>query len=327
MKQRNISTKLVLSLFVASATTAVSLPALADTFPDQPVRLIIPYGAGGPTDIIFRQIAQAAEEELGVSIVPVNMSGAGATLGSRHVKNAEPNGYTILGGHDNIALSNIAGMVDYSYEAFEPIARVTQTFNMPTTYPDHPVQDASEIPQYIKDHPGKVNFSMIPTSTDHFFWIQMLDAMDIDLADVNLISYPDTTEQMSALRAQEIDFTITNAACCSGFYKDGSFRPLGVAHTERLTGDTLDEIPTFQEMGIEMASATSRGFFAPLGTPQEHIDILANAFEVAMQNESLRERLINELGSVPSFQAGQEYRDFLDQNQRELEAAAENISF
>ncbi|WP_447553537.1 Bug family tripartite tricarboxylate transporter substrate binding protein [Vreelandella sp. EE22] len=326
MKYRRISGNLALSVLAASVSLA-ALPALADSYPERPIRLIIPYGAGGPTDIIFRQIAQEAEKALGVSIVPVNMSGAGATLGSRHVKDAEPNGYTILGGHDNIALSYIAGMVDYSYEAFEPIARVTQTFNMPTTYPDHPVQDASEISQYVKDNPGSVSFSMIPTSTDHFFWIQMFDAMGIDLADVNLIGYPDTTEQMSALRAKEIDFTITNAACCSGFYKDGSFRPLGVAHSERLSGDTLDEIPTFQEMGIDMMSATSRGFFAPLGTPQEHIDILADAFEMAMQDEALRERLVNELGSEPSFQAGQEYRDFLEQNQRELEAAAENVSF
>ena len=219
---------------LTAATFATS--AAAETYPSQDIRLIIPYGAGGPTDIIFRQIAREAEKELGVSIVPVNMSGAGATLGSRHVMQAEPDGYTSLGGHDNIALSKIAGMVDYSYDAFDPVARLTQTFNMPTTYPDHLVQDASEIPQYIADNPGEVRFSMIPTSTDHFFWMQMFEAMDINMDDIRMIGYADTAEQMAALMAQEIDFTITNAACCSSFYEDDTLRALGVAHSERLNG-------------------------------------------------------------------------------------------
>ncbi|MGK0544851.1 Bug family tripartite tricarboxylate transporter substrate binding protein [Halomonas cupida] len=317
----------VLSSAIAGSASLVAFSAAADDYPEHDIRMVIPYGAGGPTDIIFRQIAREAEKELGVSIIPVNMTGAGATLGSRHVKDSEPDGYTILGGHDNIALSYIAGMVDYSYDAFSPVARVTQTFNMPTTYPDHPVEDASEIRQYIEDHPGEVKFSMIPTSTDHFFWMQMFDAMDIDVNDVKLISYPDTTEQMSALMAKEIDFTITNAACCSSFYADGTFRPLGVAHSERLSGDTLSDIKTFKEMGIDMESATSRGIFAPAGIPQERIDILADAFETALENETLREKLITELGSEPSFLAGQEYQQFLTANQESLEKVAENISF
>ncbi|GEN24247.1 hypothetical protein HCU01_21960 [Halomonas cupida] len=321
------SLKTLAGCSIVLSTAVFPFTAMADDYPNQDIRLIIPYGAGGPTDVIFRQIAREAEKELGVSIVPVNMSGAGATLGSRHVKDAEPDGYTILGGHDNIALSRIAGMVDYSYDAFEPVARVTQTFNMPTTYPDHPVQDASEIPQYIEDHPGEVKFSMIPTSTDHFFWMQMFDAMGIDTSDVKLISYPDTTEQMSALMAKEVDFTITNAACCSSFYEDGTFRPLGVAHSERLSGSALENIKTFHEMGVDMESATSRGIFAPKGTPQEHIDILADAFEAALENEELRTTLVNELGSEPSFLAGQEYRDFLSENEANLTRVAEGIEF
>ncbi|WP_229359011.1 tripartite tricarboxylate transporter substrate binding protein [Halomonas salipaludis] len=311
----------ICSIVAATMTSAAS----ASDYPSKDIRMVIPYGAGGPTDIIFRQIAREAEKELGVSVVPVNMTGAGATIGSRHVMQATPDGYTILGGHDNIALSKIAGMVDYSYDAFDPVARLTQTFNMPTTYPDHPVQDASEIAQYIADNPGEVRFSMIPTSTDHFFWVQMFEAMDIDMNDVRMIGYADTSEQMAALAAKEIDFTITNPACCSAFYEDGTMRALGIAHSERL--DSLGEIPTFHELGIEMESATSRGIFAPKGTPQEHIDILASAFENALENEELQQRLINDLGSVPLFLEGQAYRDFLTENEATLTQAAENIEF
>jgi len=87
-------------------------------YPKQQIKMIIPYGPGGATDIIFRRIAAAAEKHLGQNIVPVNMQGASSTIGSREVKNATPDGYTILASHDVIATAYLAGVVDYSFEAF-----------------------------------------------------------------------------------------------------------------------------------------------------------------------------------------------------------------
>ena len=127
--------KLALSTTLAAIGLTSSLALLSTAhadYPEQDIRLIIPYGPGGATDIIFRLVSQEAEQHLGASIVPVNMAGAGATLGSRNVKDATPDGYTLLGSHDTIALSKLAGTVDYSYDAFEPIALLTQTINIPT---------------------------------------------------------------------------------------------------------------------------------------------------------------------------------------------------
>ena len=152
-----------------ASSMAIASTAQAD-YPEQDIRLIIPYGPGGATDILFRLISQEAEKTLGESIVPVNMAGAGATLGSRNVKDADPDGYTLLGSHDTIALSKLAGTVDYSFDAFEPVALLTQTINIPTAHANHPVQSADEIADYVSENPGQVRFSMIPSSTDHFFW-------------------------------------------------------------------------------------------------------------------------------------------------------------
>jgi tripartite-type tricarboxylate transporter receptor subunit TctC len=319
-------TKLTLTLAALGLASGVTLTGAAQAdYPEQDVRLIIPYGPGGATDILFRLISEEAEEHLGESIVPVNMAGAGATTGSRNVKDADPDGYTLLGSHDTIALSKLAGTVDYSFDAFEPIALLTQTINIPAAHADHPVQSAEEIAAYVEENPGEVRFSMIPSSTDHFFWVQFFDAAGIDMDDVRLVGYPDTGEQVSALMAEEVDFAMFNLPSGGSYFEEGTFRPLGVAHPERL--DSHPDVATLREQGIEMDHSTSRGVFAPKGTPQEVQDIVAEAYGKALEDEEVRSRIENEFGSVVRFLAGEDYQDFLDENEAALSAAAENIDF
>ena len=314
--------------FAAAAAAATALgaaPAAAEGFPEREIQMIIPFGPGGATDIIFRLIATEAEQHLGGTIVPVNMAGAGATRGSRHVHDAAPDGYTVLASHDTIALSQLAGMVDYSYDAFEAVALLTQTINMPATHADHPVQSAEEIAAYVAENPGQVRFGMIPTSTDHFFWAQFFDAAGIDIDDVRLVGYSDTGEQVAAMLAQELDFAMFNLPSGGSHFEAGTFRPLGVAHVERL--DAIPDVPTLNELGIELEHATSRGLFYPAGTPQEAIDALAAAFGAALENEELQARIENEFGSVVRFLAGDDYLAFLEENKAGLASAAEKIDF
>ncbi|MCE9680799.1 Bug family tripartite tricarboxylate transporter substrate binding protein [Halomonas alkalisoli] len=319
-------TKLTHTFAAIGLATGIALSGTAQAdYPEQDIRLIIPYGPGGATDIIFRLISQEAEQYLGESIVPVNMAGAGATLGSRNVKDASPDGYTLLGSHDTIALSKLAGTVDYSYDAFEPIALLTQTINIPTAHANHEVQSADEIADYVRENPGQVRFSMIPSSTDHFFWAQFFQEAGIDMADVRLVGYPDTGEQVSALMAEEIDFAMFNLPSGGSFFENDTFRALGIAHPERL--DSMPDVATLRELGIAMDHSTSRGIFAPKGTPQEVLDTIAEAYGQALENETVRSRIENEFGSVVRFLAGDDYLEFLDDNEAALSAAAENIDF
>lgn len=324
MSRSSLTLATTLAAVGLASSLALSSTAQAD-YPEQDIRLVIPYGPGGATDIIFRLISQKAEEHLGESIVPVNMAGAGATTGSRHVKDADPDGYTLLGSHDTIALSKLAGTVDYSFDAFEPIALLTQTINIPTAHANHPVQSADEIADYVSENPGDVRFSMIPSSTDHFFWVQFFDAAGIDMADVRLVGYPDTGEQVSALMAEEIDFAMFNLPSGGSYFEDGTFRALGVAHPERLDG--LPDVPTLHEQGIELDHSTSRGIFAPKGTPQEALDVIADAYGKALEDDEVRSRIENEFGSVVRFLPDDEYQAFLDENEAALSDAAENIDF
>ncbi|WP_232318748.1 Bug family tripartite tricarboxylate transporter substrate binding protein [Halomonas sp. GT] len=320
--------KLALSTTLAAIglTSSMALVSTAQAdYPEQDIRLIIPYGPGGATDIIFRLISQEAEQYLGESIVPVNMAGAGATLGSRNVKDASPDGYTLLGSHDTIALSKLAGTVDYSYDAFEPIALLTQTINIPATYAGHAVNSADEIADYVSENPGQVRFSMIPSSTDHFFWAQFFEEAGIDMANVRLVGYPDTGQQVSALMAEEVDFAMFNLPSGGAFFEDGTFKPLGIAHPERL--DSMPDVATLREQGIAMDHSTSRGIFAPKGTPEEVLDAVAQAYGQALESEQVKSRIENEFGSVVRFLAGDDYQAFLTENEAALSAAAENIDF
>ena len=308
---------------ILGSVTATS--AQEDSYPEREIQLVIPYSPGGATDVIFRLVSEKAEKHLGTTLVPVNMAGAGATRGSRHVKDAEPDGYTLLGSHDTIALSNLAGMVDYSYDAFEPIALLTQTINIPATNADNPVENAGDIADYVKENPGEVSFGMTPSSTDHFFWAQFFDAAGIDMDDIRFVGYPGTGDQVSALLANEIDFAMLNLPSGGSYFENGSLRPLGVAHDERL--GAMPDTPTLREQGIELDNATSRGIFAPKGTPQERLDKVADAFGRALEDEELRNRIENELGSVVRFLEGEEYQEFLDENEAALARAAENLGF
>lgn len=316
-------TRFISAIVIASST--VALNASASDYPQQDIRMVIPYGPGGATDAIFRLVSKEAEKHLGVSVIPVNMAGAGATTGSRHVKEAQPDGYTLLGSHDTIALSRLAGTVDYSYDAFEPVALLTQTIVIPMTYADHPVGDMSEMASYISEHPGEVTFGMTPSSVDHFYWVRLFDALGVNTEDVRFVGYQDTNEQIAALMAQEIDFVNADMPSSRAFFESGDFRPLGVSHDERLKG--LEEVPTLREQQVDLVSATNRGIFAPKGTPSHIIEVLADAYSKALEDESIRSRIENEFGSVVHFLPTDEYQLFLEENEAALTRAAENIDF
>ena len=311
---------------LASLGLATTSSVYAETkFPEKDIKLVIPYGPGGATDIIFRLISQEAEKNLGQSIVPVNIQGAAATRGSREVLNSKPDGYTILGGHEAIALSKISGMVDYSYDAFEPVSLLTSTINIPTTYAEHPIKTAKEMAQYVRENAGGVRVGMIPSSTDHFFWIQFFESAGIPLEDIRLISYPDTGSQVSALLAHEIDFTMINMPSGGSFFKEGSFRPLGVAYDKRL--DALPDTPTLKEQGIDLINATSRGIFVPKGTPENKIKIIADAYKKALENKSVVSRIENEFGTVVNYLPYNEYEKFLMDSEATLIKVAEKVDF
>nr|WP_082412128.1 tripartite tricarboxylate transporter substrate binding protein [Thalassobacillus devorans] len=309
----------------ASADASKSSEAASSDFPKKPIKLVIPYGPGGATDVIFRLVAKEAEKHLGQPVVPVNMEGAGATLGARHVKDAKPDGYTILGSHDTIATSYLSGSSDFSFDAFEPISLLTKTINIPSVNAESGIETAAEFVEYVKANPGKAKISMIPGSTSHFFMAQFLAETGIPEENINFVGYPGTGDEVAALYANEVDFSMLNIPSGKGFYDDGSLTPVGIAHNERL--ELLPDTTTLNEQGIEIENATNRGLFAPKGTPDEHIAVIEEAFKKALESEEVQNKVNNELGSITSFLPRDEYKKFLEEREATLTEIAEGIDF
>jgi tripartite-type tricarboxylate transporter receptor subunit TctC len=306
-----------------SSSSSTDSSPQASNFPKKPIKMVIPYAPGGATDVLFRMIASEAEKHLGQPIVPVNMKGATATIGSRHVKDADPDGYTILASHDVIATANISGVVDYSFEAFEPIALLTQTLNIPTVNKQLGVTNVKEFVEYVKANPGKIKWGMTPGDPDHFHTTLIMEELGLTSEDIRLVGYQGTGPQIAALIGNEIQGASTNVPSGMSYYEEGSLVPLGISHDERLSA--LPDIPTMQEQGVDVINATSRGLFAPKGTPAEIIVKIETAFKKAVEDPEMQKKISEEQGSIVKFLPHDEYKGYLDKLQAKLKKLAESM--
>ncbi len=292
----------------AAQTPGGETPA-AD-YPSKAIQLVIPYAPGGATDIIYRLAAEYAQAELGQPIAVVNMAGASATIGSRHVKDAAPDGYTILGSHDVIATAYYSDVVDYAFEAFEPVCLLTSTPNIATTNSKNPWQGMDELLEDAAGRPGEIVWSVTLGSTDHFFLMGLMDAAKMPMDTLRLAGYDGTGPQITGLLGEHTHGCMTNVTSGVSYVNSGDLRFIGVAHPERMP--QIPDVPTLTELGIPFEHGTNRGIFLPKGTPQEIVDKLAEVFEKVMQNEEVIGK-IEELGTLINYMGPTEYQDFLDE--------------
>lgn len=305
---------------------SVSAPLLADEpYPSAGVTLVVPYGEGGATDVLLRAVAAQAQEYLEVPITTVNMPGGGAILGSQFVKGSAPDGYTLLGSHQTIDLSYLAGVTGYSHQAFAPVALLTRTVNIPATRAGQPVIGASDIKTLVNQQPAPLLFGVIPNSTDHFFWLHFFAEEGISAADVQFVHYPDTSAQVEALLGGELDFAMLNLPSAGRLFSAGALVPLGVASEGRLAA--LPHVPTLHEQGIALVNTTDRGLFAPLDTPPERLAVLAKVFEQALVEPALIQTLEKEHGSFVDFKALDAYGRYLEEQYQLLQTLAGAIQF
>jgi len=297
---------------------------------DDEIRLVIPFSQGGATDTLFRLIAGPVSERLGRRIVLENVPGAAATRGAQRVREAAPDGRTLLGSHQTLILSFLSGISAHDVEAFVPVALLMRTINIPTTYPQHGVQSAAGFAEHVQSQGGKkgarpVRIGMIKGSTDHFFWLQFLKAVGVEPEAVQMVGYPDKASQVAALLGREIDFSMLNLPSAGEMYEKGILRPLGVADDQRLAG--LPEVPTLQEQGIAVLNTTNRGLFAPLGTPREQLEPLAAAFMAALNDDALATRLEREFGTRVDIRLFEDYAAYLSTRTQALESLAKKVGF
>ena len=194
---------------------------------DPALRLVVPFGPGGASDVLFREVGRALERELGSSIRYDNQPGHSGMRGALLVKEAPPDGRTLLGSHQTLILARLSDRSSLSHEAFTPMALLMRTVNIPAARRQVGVASATELVARLRAEDAVLRVGMIPDSTDAFFWRQFLQAAGLSQEVLTWVGYPDTGSQVAALLGGEIDLAMLNLPAGRRLFDHGALVPLG----------------------------------------------------------------------------------------------------
>jgi len=266
-------------------------PAAAQTFPSKPVRVVIPFVAGGPSDTVGRAIGSKFQEFLGQPAVVENKPGANGAIAAEFVAKSEPDGYTILVGSIGVFSINAALYSDLRYDPvrdFAPITLAVTNPNVLITKLDFPPRSVKELVEYAKKNPGKVSYGSSGTgSSDHLtseLFKQMSGTFGVH------IPYRGGAAVITDLLGGQIDASFQNLGNVVTNVKAGKIRALAV--TGRTRAPQLPDVPTMAESGYPDLVVTSwQAAAAPARTPREIVARLNEASVKALRSPELRERL------------------------------------
>ena len=285
-------------------------------YPTKPITLIVPWNAGGDTDAIWRTVGKYLEKELGQTIVIQNIGGGSGAVGAQEALQAKPDGYTLLAGHDSIALSYVLGKTEFSYSDFEPIALMTSNPEIVATVTGSQFTDMDKVIAYAKEHPGELTFGASLGSTSHYTPAAIEAATGIDF---KMVGYEGTADRMTAVLGGHINFGGVSIPAAKEYVAAKKMILLGIASEER--DPNLPDTPTLKEQGIDVISRTNRGLFAPKETPEEIIQILRDALEKVSEKPEFQAD-IEKLGTYVQFM-GDDYGAWLEENQAQMDKVAE----
>jgi len=240
-------------------------------YPERPVRLIVPWAAGGDTDNIFRPFAQAFQKHLGQTVVVANVGGASGTRGAKEAKDAPADGYTLYAVHDYIHSTYYAGVADVQYTDFEPICLVASTPSVLTASPKTPWHNWKEFLDDAKKRPGQITVGATLASTSHFFPALIEQAAHIKL---KYVSYEGLAPRMNAILGGHIDLTDSNLTQ-KGKVDAGQLKFLAIATEKR--HPEMPSIPTLKELGVNVVYDVNRGIMVQKGASPEVIQKLSAA--------------------------------------------------
>ena len=257
---------------VTMLTAIVAAAAIAGAaYPDRPVKLIVPWAAGGDTDAIFRPFGQQLQKHLGQTVVVANVTGASGTKGAKEAKESPADGYTLYAVHDYIHSTYYTGVADVAYTDFEPICSVSNTPSVLTASPKTKWSSWQELATDAKARPGQITVGATLGSTSHFFPALIEKAGGLKF---KYVSYEGLAPRMNAILGGHIDLTDSNLTQ-KGKVDAGQLKFLAVATEKRLAD--APNVPTLKELGVNVVYAVTRGIMAPKGTPADVIAKLEDA--------------------------------------------------
>jgi tripartite-type tricarboxylate transporter receptor subunit TctC len=280
---------LIRSFFALVAALVFAASVRADDFPKRPVTMIVPFAAGGTSDVIARTVAEQMSIALGQAVVIENVGGAGGSIALARVARAEADGYTIAIGNagTNAATYTIYPKLTFTPESFVPIAVVAKTFGIIALRKDFPAKNLQEFIAYAKSNPGKVNLGHAGVGSSNFLICKAFaHAAGID---VTLVGYRGAAPALTDAIGGQIDGVCDAAASVAQPIIEKLVKGLVVGANVRLA--SLSELPTSAEAGLPDFEAQGwNGLFAPKGTPADIIAKLNAAAKTAVESEPVKKR-------------------------------------
>jgi tripartite-type tricarboxylate transporter receptor subunit TctC len=260
---------------IAGLLAALLPLAAGAAYPERPIKLIVPWAAGGDTDNIFRPFAPLLQKQLGETVVIANVGGASGTRGAKEAKDSPADGYTLYAVHDYIHSTYWAGVADVNYTDFEPICLISSTPSVLTASPKTPWTSWQEFLADAKKRPGQITVGATLASTSHFFPALIEQAAGVKF---KYVSYEGLAPRMNAILGGHVDLTDSNLTQ-KGKVDAGQLKFLAIA-TERRHPE-MPNVPTLKELGVNVVYDVNRGIMLPKGAPADIIAKLGSACAAA----------------------------------------------
>lgn len=283
---------------LAAALAAVSSQAGAQSYPTKPIVLVVPFAAGGPTDVVARMISGPMGKSLGTTVVVENTVGAGGTIASQRVAKSNPDGYTVLIHHMGMATAPAL----YRRLSFDPLASfeyIGQALDVPMTMlarKDFPAENLQQLIAYVKANKDKVTLANAGLgAVSHLCGMMFMSAIATDLTTV---PYKGTGPAMTDLLGGQVDLLCDQTTQTVPMIRDGRVKIYGVTSTSRLAA--LPSVPTLDEQGLKgFEVKVWHGVYAPKGTPRDITEKLTRSLREALTDAAVVKRMADLSSDIP----------------------------
>ncbi|MGZ0106328.1 Bug family tripartite tricarboxylate transporter substrate binding protein [Achromobacter sp. KK8] len=312
---RRACLRTALALTAAPLLSSAPFSAHADAWPQRPIRLLVPYGPGGSSDVVARAVAVEMSRDLGQQVIVENKGGGQGSIATVEAARARPDGYTLILGHVGTLAVNPTMMPNLSYDPRRDFAPIILLAKLPMVFAVGAKVPAATLPEFValaRAKPGVLNYGSAGNgSAGHLAFEMLKTAAAIDVVHV---PYKGTGAQVTDLLAGNIDAAAAGIPGLLPHAQAGKIKIVAVGSAQRLP--ILPDVPTVAEQGYPgFESSQWFGLLAPAGTPQEAISRLQAAAQRALRTDAVRQRLAHDAAD-PSGAGPAEFAAFIDAEER-----------
>ncbi|MGN8646286.1 tripartite tricarboxylate transporter substrate binding protein [Gracilibacillus sp. HCP3S3_G5_1] len=320
MKKLLVTISILTIIGILSACGSNSGSADHSNFPENQIEVVVPFAAGGASDLVSRTIATEMENELDVPVVVSNKTGGSGTSGMLATRDANPDGYTIGYVPVELAMVEELGLADITPDGYKAIGQLMTIPAAITVSADAPYNTIEDFIAYAKENPGEVKVGNSGTgSIWHIAAAAFAQELDLEL---EYIPYDGAAPAVTALMGGHVDAVSVSPSEVVAGLDSEDFKVLAVMSEER--DANVPDVPTLQELGYDINLSGWGGFVAPKDTPDEVIDILQAAFKSAAESEAFT-KLLEERGMNLNYKDGAEFQQFAQEQYEYFSELIPNI--